>query len=405
MSKIIEKTFDASKKIIRSIFKGTPNLLTATDLNRQIAALKYQIDKVESGEGVTSQLVVSAHLNAKTDEALNIFEGQEYVTVTFNGADINVRGCTFSPKYPEFRMDAKDMYDKEWYIHLIAKKKVVAYEDDFSHEISGARFEDGTSMAAANNEVYYDEEVVVTSDKKVDNCVLTLGRFIVPKGWNLDELKVPLSVSKYWKTSPDTFDFQKVVKNPIEKFGTPDMAIGTLALALQSLGNHVYTGKCTCGGEACGTWKVVLLGKLLYCYVDITKCSAALAKGRRVDLQNFKWQFVTSPIPVDFRLDVSVIDPDAVETFHLRDTDFTRAVFRPHSIVTLPDNDNATFDKTPYLSYDNSILGFEYTGKKTLKEEAIPSDISGTGNFMCFTFSAIVWNHGKNSVHPKEMDL
>lgn len=405
MSKIIEKTFDASKKIIRSIFKGTPNLLTATDLNRQIAALKYQIDKVESGEGVTSQLVVSAHLNAKTDEVLNIFEGQEYVTVAFNGADINVRGCTFSPKYPEFRMDAKDMYDKEWYIHLIAKKKVVSYEDDFSHEISGARFEDGTSMAAANNEVYYDEEVVVTSDKKVDNCVLTLGRFIVPKGWNHDELKVPLSVSKYWKTSPDTFDFQKVVKNPIEKFGTPDMAIGTLALALQSLGNHVYTGKCTCGEEACGTWKVVLLGKLLYCYVDIANYSTVLISGKRIDLQNFKWQFVTSPIPADFRLDVAIIDSEAAEAFHLTDRDFMRAVFKPRSIVSSTDNDNATFDKTPYVSDDNSLTGFEYIGKKPLKQLATPLNIGMSGGFMCFTFSAIVWNHGKNSVHPKEMDL
>lgn len=405
MSKIIEKTFDASKKIIKSIFKGTPNLLTATDLNRQIAALKYQIDKVESGEGVTSQLVVSAHLNAKTDEVLNIFEGQEYVTVAFNGADINVRGCTFSPKYTDFKMDAKDMYDKEWYIHLIAKKKVVSYEDDFSHEISGARFEDGTSMAAANNEVYYDEEVVVTSDKKVDNCVFTLGRFIVPKGWNHDELKVPISVSKYWKTSPDTFDFQKVVKNPIEKFGTPDMAIGTLALALQSLGNHVYTGKCTCGEEACGTWKVVLLGKLLYCYVDITKCSTALTSGKHIDLQNFKWQFVTSPIPADFRLDVKAVDPDEVATFQLRDTDFTSAVFSPHSIVSSTDNDNATFDKTPYVSGENSLVGFEYTGKKSLNKAAIPDDIRTSGGFMCFTFSAIVWNHGKNSAHPKEMDL
>ena len=405
MSKIIEKTFDASKKIIKSIFKGTPNLLTATDLNRQIAALKYQIDKVESGEGVTSQLIVSAHLNAKTDEVLNIFEEQEYVTVTFNGADINVKGCTFSPKYTDFKMDAKDMYDKEWYIHLIAKKKVVSYEDDFSHEISGARFEDGTSMAAANNEVYYDEEVVVTSDKKVNNCVLTLGRFIVPKGWNPDKLRVALSVSKYWKTSPDTFDFQKVVKNPIEKFGTPDMAIGTLALALQSLGNHVYTGKCTCGEEACGTWKVILLGKFLYCYVDITECSTALTSGKRIDLQNFKWQFVTSPIPADFRLDVKAVDPNEVATFHLTDIDFTRAVFRPHSIVSSTDNDNATFDKTSYVSDENSLVGFEYIGKKPLNKAVIPKDIRTSGGFMCFTFSAIVWNHGKNSVHPKEMDL
>ena len=46
MSKIVTKAFDATKKVVRSIFRGSPNLLTSSDLNRQFEALKHQIDEV-----------------------------------------------------------------------------------------------------------------------------------------------------------------------------------------------------------------------------------------------------------------------------------------------------------------------------------------------------------------------
>ena len=47
MSKIVDKVFDAGKKIIRSVFLGSPNLFTTSDLNRQIEAIKYQLDSLD----------------------------------------------------------------------------------------------------------------------------------------------------------------------------------------------------------------------------------------------------------------------------------------------------------------------------------------------------------------------
>ena len=59
MANIIEKAFDASKNIVRTIFLGKPNLFTTSDLNRQIEAFKYQMDSIENRLGAESDMEIS----------------------------------------------------------------------------------------------------------------------------------------------------------------------------------------------------------------------------------------------------------------------------------------------------------------------------------------------------------
>ena len=46
MSAIIDKVYDATKRIYKSVFKGAPNLITTADLNRQMSAFQAQLENL-----------------------------------------------------------------------------------------------------------------------------------------------------------------------------------------------------------------------------------------------------------------------------------------------------------------------------------------------------------------------
>ena len=151
MSKILDKAFDASKKIIRSIFLGSPNLLTSSDLNRQIEAIKSQLDQIEDRVGFTSDMGVSASLSSGV------------ASVTYVYSYLECKGCSFKPTGggTPLTINLTKSAPKA-YLCLAADREIITYEDDFSHEIAGAKFSDGSSMAAANQMVYKNESIVLT---------------------------------------------------------------------------------------------------------------------------------------------------------------------------------------------------------------------------------------------------
>lgn len=159
MSKILAKAFDASKKIIRSVFLGSPNIFTSSDLNRQIEAIKYQLDQLDEKLGFLSDISFDCSL---TDGSLK---------VTYTYSYLEFKGCSFSPSIVplsiNFTASAPTVY-----VCLAANVTSVTYDDDASHEISGAKFENGTSMPAANQLVYRDETIVLThSLSSISNLV------------------------------------------------------------------------------------------------------------------------------------------------------------------------------------------------------------------------------------------
>lgn len=167
MSRILDKPFDKAKKIVRGVFKGAPNLLTTSDLNRQIEALKYQMDSLDDKVGVLSDMKTgfSYAVSPRTLSVNPIFSYME------------TKGSLFSPS-----KDVTPLYigeNTKAYLVLTANQKIVTYEDDSSKEISGAKFIDGTSQPAANHIVYTDEKLLLTLDPlSVSNLVAVIALYV-----------------------------------------------------------------------------------------------------------------------------------------------------------------------------------------------------------------------------------
>lgn len=165
MSKIISKAFNASKKIIRSVFKGSPNLITSADLNRQIEALKYQLDQLDDKTGFLSDIDVTYSLSAGT------------LSVGCTFSYIKFKGCSFSPSASSLNTNLTNSAPVA-YLCLVAESETITYDNDSTHEIAGAKFSDGTSMPAANQVVYKNESFVLTHAlSSLNNLVGILGVF------------------------------------------------------------------------------------------------------------------------------------------------------------------------------------------------------------------------------------
>ena len=165
MAKILDKPFDATKKILRTIFLGKPNLFTTSDVNRQVEALKYQMDSIEDIIGVESDSPVACSWQGG-DKAVLYFLG---TYVKAKGVYINT-GITVE-NYPRveilssaIKTDSSNPKDYTFYFYLKADVKTVTYADDSSHTISGAKFADGTAMAAANQLVLGDIRYAATNN-------------------------------------------------------------------------------------------------------------------------------------------------------------------------------------------------------------------------------------------------
>lgn len=162
MSRIMAKAFDASKKIIRSVFKGSPNLFTTSDLNRQVEAIKYQLDQIEDRVGVSSDMRIIPSLTSGT------------LSVSFNYTYLEAKGCSFLPGIKTLEINLTRSAPLA-YLCLTADKDEVTYDSDSSHEFSGAVFEDGTSFPAANQIVYSNEDIILThAFSSVENLVAIL---------------------------------------------------------------------------------------------------------------------------------------------------------------------------------------------------------------------------------------
>lgn len=233
MSKILEKAFDASKKIVRSIFRGSPNLITTSDLNRQLEALKYQADKLDEKTGFFIEGgYVGYSLKSSTLEVAFGYDKMEY------------KGCSFEPNAS---VDLKTNLTKAApyaYLCLVADKETLTYETDSSHEIAGAKFADGTSMRAADQIVYKNEKLVLThSVESLNNFVGIIAFF------TLDGEKV--AINKNWT---DTYsplgvraDGGVVGPGIITKQGFPIKLADTYDVAFGKIQNYlgdstVYTG-------------------------------------------------------------------------------------------------------------------------------------------------------------------
>ena len=174
MSKIVDKVFDAGKKIIRSVFLGSPNLFTTSDLNRQIEAIKYQLDSLDDKVGVYS------------DFDFTIQYGGSLLLVRTGISYVETKGCKFTPAPATLTINFTSTASAV-YVQLLADKETVTYQMDYTHDIAGAKFEDGTSSPAANQIIYKNEELKLSHALTDDEgrLVAILGMFYLSDAGNV----------------------------------------------------------------------------------------------------------------------------------------------------------------------------------------------------------------------------
>lgn len=161
MSSIVDKAFNAAQKILRTVFRGSPNLFTTADLNRQVEALKYSIDSLESRVGFVSDISLSASISSGT------------LVVLGNLSYLLAKGCDFSAELSgSVTLSLKVTSGvHKYYVCLTGDTSLVTFSDDPNHNISGAKFQDGSSQAAADNYVVTNPALVLTTDTSAQNIL------------------------------------------------------------------------------------------------------------------------------------------------------------------------------------------------------------------------------------------
>lgn len=184
MSTILEKAFDASQKIIRTIFQGSPNLFTTSDVNRQVEAFKYQTDYVEKRTGVTCVGYTFSETAALSPDSPSD-PAHLILSVTIAGETnhyVESKGCRFSPSMRTVTINLGGISSRSSiaYLCVTAVRKEVTFndaQDNPNHEIAGARFgtiSNYTSKASANQLIYKNEQFEL-----LDSLTNPTGREIV----------------------------------------------------------------------------------------------------------------------------------------------------------------------------------------------------------------------------------
>ena len=178
MSSIVERAFDKTQKIIRAVFKGAPNLITTSDLNRQFQSMRYHMDTISDRIGVISDISLKVSVSNYT------------WAITPSYTYLEAKGLSFSPS-----AESVSLYSKTpVFLCLTADISEVTYTDDFSHEIAGATFSDGTSAAAANQLVYKDETLVITADPStLENLVAVISKSELDESGNIQTMVYALT--------------------------------------------------------------------------------------------------------------------------------------------------------------------------------------------------------------------
>lgn len=172
MSAIIDKVYDATKRIYKSVFKGVPNLITTADLNRQMSAFQAQLENLYRFVGPITDLSFTFEQNNENPS----------FSASYTLSKMVARGCDFTNLLPASGTLSGDLPvtgNKRLWVLLTATQKLVTYADDPSHDIAGAKFSDGTTYPAADQIVYETASLVTSLDNydSVENVVEALGYF------------------------------------------------------------------------------------------------------------------------------------------------------------------------------------------------------------------------------------
>lgn len=158
MSNIVAKQFNWARKIYKAVFKGTPNILTTEDVNREFDNLREGAYLSQRSVGVISNMqnpILTIIGGALVSASPNVVNG--YVIV--GGVKFDLPATIDTGAYGSTLLHSRNT-SKEYTINLYARRTLVTFSDDVTKEISGAKFEDGSVKEAAEHYVYSDEKLV-----------------------------------------------------------------------------------------------------------------------------------------------------------------------------------------------------------------------------------------------------
>lgn len=160
MAAINPKEYDPSKKIARTVFRGTPNLFTSADINRQIQALQAQLDSLEQKVGVklTGFDDIWASLNSSAHTFVVKASAYEDDEEGVQDMEVHARGCTFNLGNSTLTSNSLSYGAgsiQTFFVFLkVGNPTLLPYLSDPTHEITGAKFADGSVAEAADQLVY-----------------------------------------------------------------------------------------------------------------------------------------------------------------------------------------------------------------------------------------------------------
>lgn len=143
MANIYDKEFDASKRLDRTIFRGSPNLFTTTDLNFQLENIRRDIKRSDWVHGALGSMNISTSYNT----------GNSKLTVTLGAYGLFIVGGIHTPTSTAQSLEITVGYNDPVYLFIEGTYSVKTYADDPVHGFVGAQFDDGTSMPAADQRV------------------------------------------------------------------------------------------------------------------------------------------------------------------------------------------------------------------------------------------------------------
>jgi microcystin-dependent protein len=166
MSTIVNKPFDPQKKIDRISFKGAPAVMAATDMNRFVDSLKFQLGNVEMFLPALMTNVFSLEGLSTTGGDVNHSTSTVEKNLLWTSGSITVGGSEFPLPASQklLSIESPLAAANRRFICLYAEKTLITAEDDASKEISGVKFLDDSTASAASHYVWGDVAVeIVTS--------------------------------------------------------------------------------------------------------------------------------------------------------------------------------------------------------------------------------------------------
>lgn len=267
MANIISKAFDRTQKIIRTIFKGSPNLFTTDDLNRQFEAIQYHLMELSQRTPARIDMEITATAANDTTKKETTYK----ITPKLTGDKLlYTYGCTFDMSaYDGKEISVATSLNSDLFlVYYIFKhdSKTITFTDDATHKISGTTFTDGSSKASADNLVYGEGHLVLLSTSEFKSYLDEGALFVVLAKFSIDKAATNTTVvtTPYFRNSTQV------------PFGVSD---GVASSGKTDTLGKYYTGDIfwvqdlyeDVTGDSAGIWRLGVTGNIAHLHVELTK--------------------------------------------------------------------------------------------------------------------------------------